>query len=80
RPDAFLFGEAQSRIVVTVSDDCLDDFMEEIEKANIDWANLGTVTAGEIIIDDESFGSISDYKTPYDHAIADAMQIKTNLA
>jgi phosphoribosylformylglycinamidine synthase subunit PurL len=50
RPDAFLFGEAQSRIVVTVSDDCLDDFMEEIEKANIDWANLGTVTAGEIII------------------------------
>lgn len=80
RPDAFLFGEAQSRIVVTVSDDCLDDFMEEIEKANIDWANLGTVTAGEIIIDDESFGSISYYKTPYDHAIADAMQIKTNLA
>jgi phosphoribosylformylglycinamidine synthase subunit PurL len=65
RPDAFLFGEAQSRIVVTVNmkeETAFIDFM--IEKG-LPFSALGHVTKGELRIDDSSFGFISDVKKNY---------------
>ena len=62
RKDAFLFGEAQSRIVVTVSAGKQDDFVDFMLEAGAVFSTLGHVTKGEIRIDDESFGFIEDYK------------------
>jgi len=74
RADAFLFGEAQSRVVVSVSENNLDEFLDVLSKSDLEWSNLGVVTDGELKIDDESFGHISEAKEMYDHAIGNMMK------
>ncbi len=74
RADAFLFGEAQSRIVVSVSPEMLDDFVELIADSDIEFSNIGTVTEGPILIDEQSFGHISDVKMIYENRIGDLMK------
>lgn len=69
RKDAFLFGEGQGRVVVSVSEENLDAFVDIIAEAGIDFINLGTVTQGEIKIDSEDFGNVSCYKELYDTAL-----------
>jgi phosphoribosylformylglycinamidine (FGAM) synthase-like enzyme len=44
RKDAFLFGEAQGRIVVTVSPEEQERFVELIATSETDFTLLGTVT------------------------------------
>jgi phosphoribosylformylglycinamidine synthase len=74
RADAFLFGESQSRVVVSVSQEKLDDFVEFIASSNVDFSNLGMVTEGAILIDEQSFGHINDAKEAYDNALGKLMQ------
>ncbi len=62
RKDAFLFGESQSRVVVSVSPEKQDDFVDFMLEAETPFSALGHVTKGEIRIDDESYGFIEDYK------------------
>jgi phosphoribosylformylglycinamidine synthase len=65
RTDAFWFGEAQSRIVVT----CSKDQVEKIRSKGMAVTELGTVTNGEIKVNEENWGSITGWKTKYDTAI-----------
>jgi phosphoribosylformylglycinamidine synthase subunit PurL len=74
RADAFLFGEAQGRIVVSVSPDKLDDFVDLLAASDIEFSNLGTVTEGELLIDEQSFGHVKDAKFLYDNALGDLMK------
>lgn len=69
RKDAFWFGEAQSRIVVSVKDKEVANFLQHLEKSEIIPLKLGTVTTGEIKVNGESWGSITDWKQKYDTAI-----------
>lgn len=73
RKDAFLFGESQSRVVVTVVDDYEDDFIDFLGESGVEVMLLGHVTKGRITIDEENFGYIDDYKAIYDHAIGQEM-------
>ena len=73
RADAFLFGEAQSRVVVSVSEARLNAFVDFIASSNIEFSNLGTVTGGSILIDEESFGDVNEIKEIYDNAIGKLM-------
>ncbi|MFM7216649.1 MAG: AIR synthase-related protein, partial [Bacteroidota bacterium] len=70
RPDAFLFGEAQSRIVLTVSPDNMDAFTEMLLAGDVEFSNLGVVNDGDIVIDEENWGSVADAKAVYDNALA----------
>jgi phosphoribosylformylglycinamidine synthase subunit PurL len=68
RKDAFLFGEAQSRVVISVSPELQKMFEAEVQ--NIAYSKIGTVQAnGNIHIDQEDWGYISDWKNAYDSAI-----------
>lgn len=68
RKDAYLFGEAQSRIVVSVAPDMKDAF--ETALAGQAHQLLGTVTAtNDMSIDGESFGSTSKQKETYDSVL-----------
>ena len=66
RKDAFLFGEAQGRVVVSVSKDNVDKFESLL---NVPFQKLGAVTPGEINIDDEDWGNIKEWNEKYNNAI-----------
>lgn len=67
RKDAFLFGEAQSRVVVSVSQDQVAAF--EAALGNHPYEKLGTVTGDSIVIAGENWGTVNDWKALYDTAI-----------
>lgn len=73
RRDAVLFGESQSRIVITVKEDKRDEFIDLMMLNGVDFDLLGHVTKGSIRIDDESWGSVSDFKEIYDNALTDLL-------
>ncbi|PQJ10922.1 phosphoribosylformylglycinamidine synthase subunit PurL [Flavipsychrobacter stenotrophus] len=68
RKDAMLFGEAQSRVVVSVNTDLCALF--EAELKGLPFTKLGIVNAHkEICVDGQSWGYISDWKEAYDTAL-----------
>jgi len=73
RKDAFLFGESQSRVAVTVVQDYEDEFLDMVGDMNVPVMLLGHVTKGRVTIDEENFGFIEDYRVLYENAIAEEM-------
>lgn len=69
REDAFLFGEAQSRIVVGVNEDQEDDFIDFMFNQKVPYTLLGHVTKGKVCVDDEQFGFVNELKDVYDNAL-----------
>jgi len=69
RKDAFLFGEAQSRVLVSVDASKTIAFEATLTAANFPFELLGSVTEGSINIDTENWDTISDWKNKYDNAI-----------
>ncbi len=67
RKDAFLFGEAQSRVVVSVSQDQVAAF--EAALGAHPYEKLGTVTGNSIAIAGDNWGTVNDWKELYDTAI-----------
>ncbi|OFY33791.1 MAG: phosphoribosylformylglycinamidine synthase II [Bacteroidetes bacterium GWF2_38_335] len=71
RLDAFLFGEAQSRIVVSVDPEKEGPFIDYMLDNNIPFSTLGHVTKGQLRVDDLSYGFIEDAKKVYDNALSE---------
>jgi phosphoribosylformylglycinamidine synthase len=69
RKDAFLFGESQSRIVVTVPAAREDNFIKTMMKADAEFSMLGEVKGLQILIDGEKWGSVNHWRTLYDNAL-----------
>jgi len=69
RKDAFWFGEAQSRVIVSVSPVQLEGFKHAAQAAKISITDLGTVTSGTITVNNNDWGTIIDWKNKYDTAI-----------
>ncbi len=71
RTDAFWFGEAQSRVVVSVSPALEAKMIEALNGTT--FAKLGTVAASSINIDGNNWGNIQHWKSTYDNAIGKFM-------
>jgi len=70
RKDAFLFGEAQGRIVVSVAPADQERFIELMATSEVDFSLLGTVShEGNLMIDEELYGNIQDVKLVYDNVL-----------
>jgi len=69
RGDAFLFGESQSRIVVSVTAEKETQFLDFMMETGIHFSALGHVTKEELRIDDVSFGFIADYASDFESAL-----------
>ncbi|HSB91717.1 MAG TPA: AIR synthase-related protein, partial [Flavitalea sp.] len=67
RKDAMWFGEAQSRVVVSVSPDMETAFLQALGSNPHEL--LGTVTENEIQVDKENWGTIDEWKDLYENAI-----------
>lgn len=69
RKDAWLFGESQSRVVVSVDSDHEDEFIDLMMLNGVEFDLLGHVTKGSIRIDDQEWGDVAEWKDIYDNAI-----------
>ena len=69
REDAFLFGEGQGRVVITVSEEQEEDFIEFMMDSGVSFTLLGHVTKGKLMVDDEHFGFINEAKDLYNNAL-----------
>ena len=73
RKDAFLFGESQGRIVVSVKPSHLSEFQALTTRGLVPVNQLGSVTDGKLLIDNQSFGSIGDIIPVYDSVLDKAL-------
>jgi phosphoribosylformylglycinamidine synthase len=69
RKDAYLFGESQSRIVVSVAPEQQADFEKSLQNNGVNFTELGKVTAHDCHIDGDLFGGITVAKKHYDTAL-----------
>jgi phosphoribosylformylglycinamidine synthase subunit PurL len=67
RKDAYWFGEAQSRVVVSVDPSMADEFREFM--GDHPYEELGVVTSGSVEVDGQNWGNIGEWKEKYDTAI-----------
>jgi len=65
RKDAFLFGEAQGRVVVTIAANQMEKFTKLVKSQHIFAESLGLVTNGEVKVDGEDWGMIGDFEKKY---------------
>jgi len=73
RKDAWLFGEAQSRIIVSVRTEQVDAFERFLQAENAPFEALGTVSGNEVHIDGESWGEVSGWKRTYAGVLEEIM-------
>jgi phosphoribosylformylglycinamidine synthase subunit PurL len=73
RSDAYWFGEAQSRVVVSVT--ALQEIALDtaLKASNISFAKLGEVTVGYVKMGTENWGDIAKWKMIYDNTIGELM-------
>jgi phosphoribosylformylglycinamidine synthase len=69
RKDAYLFGESQSRVVVSVIPSEQKAFEQFLQQNNLPFENIGTVTKENFVVDGEDFGSVAEYKNSYNTAL-----------
>ena len=74
REDAFLFGESQGRVVVSVSEETEEDFIEFMMGSNVNFTLLGHVTKGKLMVDDEHFGFIAEAKELFNNALGKKLE------
>ena len=67
RKDAFLFGEGQSRVAVTVKIDKVKEFENFMQ--GFPCEQIGVVSTGEIVVDGDFWGTIDRWQERYDTAI-----------
>ncbi len=73
RKDAYLFGESQSRIIVSIKAKNIPNIEKYAAAAGVKVTKIGQVVAGTITIDDENYGAITDWKVAYDNAIGNEL-------
>ncbi len=73
RDDAFLFGEGQGRVVVSVKPENQEALVELMATSETEFSFLGTVTSGDLLIDDASFSTIKEAKAVYDNVLHDIL-------
>ncbi|MDN5289316.1 MAG: purL [Mucilaginibacter sp.] len=69
RKDAFLFGEAQGRVVVTVAPEEQERFIEFMATSETEFSLLGNVNNGSLNVDEEPFGHVTDLKMVHSNVL-----------
>ncbi|WP_419803589.1 phosphoribosylformylglycinamidine synthase subunit PurL [Mucilaginibacter sp.] len=69
RKDAFLFGEAQGRVVVSIKPENQEALVELMATSEVEFSFLGTVTSENLEVDDTDFGSIKEASFIYDNVL-----------
>ena len=73
RPDAYWFGEAQSRVVVSVNAGNVSAFESTLTKRGTPFEKLGEVTSSDLLVNNENWGTVTEWKNKYENAIANLL-------
>jgi phosphoribosylformylglycinamidine synthase len=73
RKDAYWFGEAQGRVVVSISEKDNESFKAYIGKQALQVQSIGQVTKSQIVVNGEDWGNIAGWKNKYEEAIGKLM-------
>lgn len=73
RKDAWLFGEAQSRVIVSVRTEQVAAFERLLKSEKTPFEVLGTVTGRKVQVDGEDWGNVSAWKRTYDTVLGKMM-------
>jgi phosphoribosylformylglycinamidine synthase len=74
RPDAYLFGEGQCRILISVKREDLSSVEEVLASYGQLYELIGEVTDGAVWIDSEQWGYIGGWKDRYDTSIENLLK------
>ena len=74
RTDAFLYGEAQSRVIVAVPAAREDAFIKTMMTTDAEFSMLGEVKGMQVVIDEQRWGTIAHWRGLYDTALERAIQ------
>ena len=74
RKDAWLFGEAQSRILVSVRTEQVEAFERFLQAENAPYELLGTVIGPQIVIDAEKWGNTAEWQGVYSGVLEEIMK------
>ena len=74
RKDAYWFGEAQGRVVVSVGAAFNDHFLQFMKAQAVPFSNIGEVAHSQIVVDDENWESIDYWKSLYNNAIGNMLK------
>ena len=69
RKDAFLVGEEQGRVIVSVKPENRSLFVEKMAASTTDFTYLGVVTNSGNVVDDEMYDTTAHAKSIYDHVL-----------
>jgi phosphoribosylformylglycinamidine synthase len=61
RKDAFLFGEAQSRVVVSVDEARTGNFEDAVREHGVGFTVLGRVTGSKVVVDGQDWGDLAQW-------------------
>lgn len=75
RMDAYLFGEGQGRIVISIDPDDLNEVEGMIHRSGVHFRVLGQVSGNHLFIDNEDFGLVDELKSIYDNAIEEKLRV-----
>jgi phosphoribosylformylglycinamidine synthase len=69
RKDAFWFGETQGRVVISVNPSQNKAFLDFMSTQEVPYHFLGQVAESNILIGEEDWGTIDEWKSLYDNSI-----------
>lgn len=73
RRDAFLFGESQGRIVVTIDAIQQESFVEYMALTELPFSFIGMVIPDEVVVDEESWGPLTSFVDEFNSGISTLM-------
>lgn len=74
RKDAFWFGEAQSRVVVSVNAEQEEAFKAALAEMGVECSLLGKVQDTGLTVDGEDFGTTASWKVDYDTILGELIE------
>jgi len=74
RKDAYLFGESQSRVIISVKTEMEDELVNHLNANNVSFSKLGEVKGDHIVIDAEDYGAVASWKQVYDETLTGILE------
>jgi phosphoribosylformylglycinamidine synthase len=73
RRDAYWFGEAQGRAVLSVDPLEEEMLLRFLGTSALPWCKLGVVTSGSVVVDGQPYKAVEHYAGLFDNSIGEAM-------